>query len=814
MAFPSPCPPPFFLLFPFLGILTPAIPAHTLARSTGAPVYVDWAPAHQHRLDAPCWPGSALPLRPRPRRRSDNRIECLKTEELRRLRFRFAGGEYADSGRAAAQENVRNTLHRHRMASKRRSAVVGDEGDSKTGERAIDGHTGSDTGDKGVAKRARVDAAPAASTSGASGDTQRAGAGAGASGGAGGSVPADAGAGAAAGGGSDSDSDSSDGFGPQLPGAGGDAAGKTKPPKRLRHEKVYLDNLPRAAMYEKSYMHRDRVSHCVVAPVTEFILTASTDGHLKFWKKMSKGIEFVKHYRAHLGPVADLSVSSDGQRAATVCVEDKAIKFYDVEAFDMVHLVTLGFEPTRVCWLHRRGSSEPLVAVAAKDSNDVYIFNADNATAEPLATVSVHAAPVVALAYNEAMRSVVSADAKGTLHCWSAEAPFGAPTGTKYRYKMDTDLFELAKKKSQPRSLAVSPNGRKFVVASHDSQIRVFDWASGKLKRQYDESPAVFEAASKQGTLKMDSIDFGKRMAVERELLGNNTAPPSNAIFDETGHFILFPTMLGIKVINIVTNKLVRVLGRIETTERFLALSLYQGTPKGDSQFERAGKTRSMADDAGKGKETDPTLVCASFKRNRLYLITKREPDDEDPDGRDVFNEAPSKEERLVAADAGGTQVLGRSAVIHTSLGDVHVKLYPDECPRTVENFSVHSQRGYYDNVIFHRVIKGFMVQTGDPKGDGTGGESIWGGEFEDEIVRSLRHDRPFTLSMANAGPNTNGSQFFITTAPTPWLDNKHTVFGRVTKGTDVVEAIERTRTDDTDKPLEDIKIISITIHV
>ena len=104
------------------------------------------------------------------------------------------------------------------------------------------------------------------------------------------------------------------------------------------------------------------------------------------------------------------------------------------------------------------------------------------------------------------------------------------------------------------------------------------------------------------------------------------------------------------------------------------------------------------------------------------------------------------------------------------------------------------------------------LPETGDPLGDGTGGESIWGGEFEDEICRDLRHDRPFTVSMANAGPNTNGSQFFITTVPTPWLDNKHSVFGRVTAGMEVVMAIEGVKVDELDRPLSEVKILSVDV--
>lgn len=114
-----------------------------------------------------------------------------------------------------------------------------------------------------------------------------------------------------------------------------------------------------------------------------------------------------------------------------------------------------------------------------------------------------------------------------------------------------------------------------------------------------------------------------------------------------------------------------------------------------------------------------------------------------------------------------GYQKLYNSATVHTTRGDIHLKLFGTECPKTVENFCVHSKNGYYNGHIFHRVIKGFMVQTGDPTGTGTGGESIWGGDFKDEFHPTLRHDRPYTLSMANAGPNTNGSQFFITVLPT-----------------------------------------------
>ncbi|GAB6281867.1 MAG: peptidylprolyl isomerase [Ignavibacterium sp.] len=153
-------------------------------------------------------------------------------------------------------------------------------------------------------------------------------------------------------------------------------------------------------------------------------------------------------------------------------------------------------------------------------------------------------------------------------------------------------------------------------------------------------------------------------------------------------------------------------------------------------------------------------------------------------------------------------------AVINTNMGTIELELFESAAPKTVENFIGLSNKNYYDSVIFHRVIDNFMIQGGDPTGTGRGGESIWGEPFEDEIVDTLKFDKPGLLAMANAGPNTNGSQFFITTVSTPWLNGHHTIFGKVIKGMDVVNSISKVQTSKPfDKPVKDVVINSITIQ-
>lgn len=182
-------------------------------------------------------------------------------------------------------------------------------------------------------------------------------------------------------------------------------------------------------------------------------------------------------------------------------------------------------------------------------------------------------------------------------------------------------------------------------------------------------------------------------------------------------------------------------------------------------------------------------------------------------------------------------------AVISTNYGDISIRLFPDVAPKAVENFKTHAQNGYYDGVTFHRVIKDFMIQGGDPDGTGAGGESIWGAPFEDEFHQEY-HNFTGALSMANAGPNTNGSQFFIVQSQpieedmlqylkaigeigdlpeevvnaykevggAPWLDFKHTVFGQVVEGMDIVEAIANVETGANDKPIEPVVMEKVEI--
>ncbi|VDN58518.1 unnamed protein product [Dracunculus medinensis] len=595
--------------------------------------------------------------------------------------------------------------------------------------------------------------------------------------------------------------------------------------KVLPFEESYLRAIPRAAHYEKSFMHRDVITH-VIAMKTDFIVTASCDGILKFWKKKhSEGIEFVKQFRCHLHSFSSLAVNHSGTFLATVCSQDQSVKIFDVINFDMINIIKLDFSPESAAWIHQGNDVVYSLAITDSVSPKIFIYDGKGDGQKIHILDRLHSKPVKLIQYNYVYDCVISIDCAGMIEYWSGpKGEYKFPDNIRWTYKTDTDLYEFLKLKVIPRCLVISPNGHLFATVGTDRKIRIFDFLSGKLNFTINETMQLYvEQAKENKNYGLQNMEWNRRTALEKELDRDETSFQHISIcFDETSNFLIYPTPVGIKVLNLFTDKIVREIGKTENM-RFLGVSLCQPVPDIKDRFQGGATIDIVAAENPNLKKTepDPVLVAFAYRKNRFYLFTNSEPfsiDDADTEGtglgRDVFNEKPKKEDVITAVENETSESkLNEGAIIHTTFGDIHIRLFPNECPKAVENFCTHSRRGYYNGHTFHRVIRSFMIQTGDPTGKGTGGQSIWGNDFEDEFHPRLRHDKPYMVSMANAGPNTNGSQFFITVVPAEWLDGKNTLFGQVTEGFNVVQKINQVNTyDKSGRPKQEINIVSITL--
>uniref|UniRef100_A0A914CWE9 peptidylprolyl isomerase n=1 Tax=Acrobeloides nanus TaxID=290746 RepID=A0A914CWE9_9BILA len=599
---------------------------------------------------------------------------------------------------------------------------------------------------------------------------------------------------------------------------------ESKKPKVLKFVDTFLRAIPRASAYEKSFMHRNVITH-VLATQTDFIITASCDGHLKFWKKKhNEGIEFVKHFRCHLNEFAHITDNHNGTLMATVCTQDKSVKIFDVVNFDMINMLKLDFHPRTAAWVHQGYDIIQSVAISDANSGTIYIFDGRGANTPIHVLDKLHSKPVYLMEYNTVFDIMVSIDDMGMLEYWSgSKSNYEFPSNVSWEFKTDTDLYEFVKLKQPPKSIKMNPKGQNFATFSADRWIRIFDVKTGKITHRINETLQNYIDLGKENKGHgLQNMEWNRRIATEKEINKDSSAFQFLSMtFDESGNFLIYPSPLGIRVFNLYTEEIVRELGKHENM-RFMGVALCRAVPSVTERLQGAATSANVeaAENPNLRKsEPDPMLVACAYKRNRFYLFTNAEPystedETEGTENRDIFNEKPLKEDIVTSVEqAAPESKLSTKATIHTTYGDIHIELFPNECPKAVENFCTHARRGYYNGHTFHRVIKSFMIQTGDPTGKGTGGQSIWGDDFEDEFHPQLRHDKPFRVSMANAGPNTNGSQFFITVCPAEWLDGKNTLFGQVIEGFNVAQKINNVQTyEKSGRPKQEISIISISL--
>jgi peptidylprolyl isomerase domain and WD repeat-containing protein 1 len=537
-------------------------------------------------------------------------------------------------------------------------------------------------------------------------------------------------------------------------------------------------------------------------------------------------LEFVKSFIAHVGAVLLLVVSPEGDTVVSVGI-DCIIKFYDVSTFDVTGMIKITKHPEEDVDTSQPTSSSleasmlgPGVllgpdrfALAIHDLIRIYHLD----TLSYVTTLRLHAVPITSLVYNPQYDCVCSSDRMGLIEVWCAsplrlgssavdgllydqhsndteknEADGTQNNSAHPRSKSQTDLYRLMRAKTFAVTMAT--NGSHYAIYAADGIIYLWEHSTGILVVRFDERLKVYDTTYRD--YQLDTLEYGKRAALEREiaqespLLGlrwSSSNPVSMNLesyqtltitFDTTGKYLLVPTLVGIKVLDWARRKVVKIVGKDDVRNhglRFVSVTLCPGDAKVNQQLQLARTGGSKAamnfDVEAKQRQSDALLICTAYQKHRFYCFSHKEVNNdaaggEDNISRDVWNEPPTAEDRLWAANKANSTLVGNhigaaggsglptEAILRTTMGDIHIHLYSREVPKTVENFTTHAKNGYYDNVIFHRVIANFMIQTGDPLGDGTGGESIWGGEFEDEFVPNLRHDRPFTVSMANAGPS------------------------------------------------------------
>ena len=563
-----------------------------------------------------------------------------------------------------------------------------------------------------------------------------------------------------------------------------------------------LKKIPQTNYYERSFSHTTLIQEILVIEKKEILISLSIDGNLKFWIKTKKLFEIFKTENYHNSKIKSIQTNKNQEILYTLSNNEKEIKLINLNTLDLIKTINLDFKIKKFLPFKKKNHFEDYLII--DENYDMRLLSDKN---------KIIFSDVIDIDFCKKFNCVIFLTKKFFVEYLDIDnwGFVKKNNGVSFSSKFETDLFILKKKiKGKCLNMEIDSDEDFFSIYTSYLQIFIFDIKTGKMILELDTSYNSLIKTHPIFFIK-EKNNLEKKMLIEDELIEklNKEREYSQKIsftYDEMKEFIIFPFFGGILIYNIKQKKPIKIIGNKER-ERYISAGIYK------SKIEKVDNI----------KIKDTIIISYPYKRGKFCLFSKREPinilkpttsktnkkllDT----SRDVLDENYQNNINIKNRIKSKKVNLNKIAIISTTLGNIHIKFFPLHAPLAVENFLTHSKNNYYTNNLFHRVVPGY-IQTGDPLNDGSGGESIWGKNFEDEICDDLKHDKPFTVSMANSGRDTNGSQFFITTIPSPWLDRKHTIFGRVFKGTDVVSEIEAQRTDNFEKPYKDIRILDINV--
>ncbi|KAG9397127.1 Cyclophilin type peptidyl-prolyl cis-trans isomerase/CLD [Carpediemonas membranifera] len=539
--------------------------------------------------------------------------------------------------------------------------------------------------------------------------------------------------------------------------------GKRKNPGHNSQTGGLWSLFPREDMYRVAYLHGSPILHLLA--VEDCVLTTDATGVVRVWRRLENSLEEEKTLNAHHDEV--LSLVTDGVFIASVGA-DRVVNIYDRTTRDIVIRAELPFRPS-LCSLIQGD-----LVVADRDDFSLHWFAVAKGLVEKC-VITGHQARVVGV-IPLGRGDVLSGDCMGRFFI----TPHPRVSGT-----MEAPFMLLKGSSSDPPkpvTIVSNSTATAFVVCGTDRVTRVFQSSSRRRLFQVNDTLSKWQQVPESSTINLRENVIFKQSATRQYI---------QPCFDPSGRFLAVPLANNISIYHVEKKARINRLAETESA-RFIALAILP-----------------VPDRGGVGTEDyQPLLLAIEHQSPRLCVFCDDPP--ADPTMRDTGVGAAKPKDAVPESTAGCAK-----AVISTTMGDIWVDLFPQKCPKTVDNFARLARSGYYNGNIFHRVIRDFMIQSGDPTGTGTGGVSADGVPFADEFDSELTHNKPFVLSMANRGPDTNTSQWFVTVASCPWLNWKHTVFGAVSQESskNVARQLSCVETDrSTDKPVKEVRVVSVTV--